>query len=176
MHRSRHLLSIVILLGSFFLSLSSFATEFSLRSQDFANQGPLPVRYTCDGKNLSPNLSWQHIPPNTKSLTLIVSDPDAPGGIFYHWLVYNMSPATTELPEGISNFPNGTSLGTNSFGKARYDGPCPPKGEAHHYVFTLYALDTMLPIPGNAEGTIIESAMQKHILGKALVSTIYSRW
>jgi len=116
------------------------ATNMTLSSSAFANNGAIPAKYTCDGANVSPPLTIGGIPPAAKSLALTVDDPDAPGGSFTHWLVWKMPPSTTSVGEG-------QHLGAeeqNGFGKPGYGGPCPPNG-LHHYVFTLYALADEAP-------------------------------
>lgn len=161
---------------------SAFADEtadtsaFTLSTTAVLDQGPLAVLYTCDGKDLQPQFSWTNLPPTTQTLAIIFSDPDAPGGTFYHWVLFNIPKTTKELPEGMQKIPAGATLGKNSFDKTQYNGPCPPKGTAHTYVFTLYALDTKLNLPVNTDATTLLDAMQGHIVGRAKLTTVYSRW
>ena len=117
----------------------------TLTSTAFGAGQPIPKRYTCDGENVSPPLAWSGTPAGTKSFVLIVDDPDAPGGTFTHWIVFNLPPTTKSLPEGVkpSGLPAGAGEGVNGFGKADYGGPCPPSGR-HRYVHQLFALDTLL--------------------------------
>jgi len=111
--------------------------HFSLTSPAFADHGTIPPRFTCDGRNVSPPLAWNGAPGGDR-LLLVLSDPDAPGGPFIHW-VLALPPGTTEIAEGP--VPGGSAQGRNDFGHVRYDGPCPPRGDpAHHYVFTLFAV------------------------------------
>lgn len=170
----------------FFLSLllCSFAllahaqnqTDFRLKTNAFLDQGILPVLYTCDGKDLSPKFSWKNPPDKTQSFALIMLDQDAPNGPFYHWVLYNLPPNTQELPEAVSSLPAGTIVGLNSWGSPKYNGPCPPKGAAHQYIFTLYALDSTLSLSSDADAKIVLATLQKHILAKTSLNVSYSRW
>lgn len=147
-----------------FISLTAYANGMTLTAKEFSHQEKIPVIFTCDDKDISPALEWNNVPANTKSLTLIMSDIDAPGGTFYHWIVYNIPPATTGFIEEIDEYPAGTKLGLNSWNHAHYDGPCPPQNATHHYIFTLYALDTTLNLATNADATSVLNAMQNHIV------------
>ena len=142
-----------------------------IESSAFAEGDTIPIRYTSDGKDLSPPLFFNNIPPNTKSLVLIVDDPDAPSSTWDHWVLFNLPPDTVELPEGIFNreiLPNGAIQGLNSFGKTGYNGPSPPKGsKPHRYFFKLYALDIPLPLNAKAKKMEVETAMHGHILAQA---------
>ena len=173
------LLSILMSLG---LSLSTLgfadnaSTEtFTLHTNAFVNQSTIPILYTCDGKDISPPLEWTHVPDKTQALALILSDPDAPGGTFYHWVVYNIPQTATSLPQGTQTLPAGSVAGKNSWNKAQYNGPCPPKGSTHTYWFSLYALSSNLALPAGADAKEVLNAMQNHIVGKAELSAVYSR-
>ena len=130
-----------------FISFTAYAedaatdTKFTLTTNAFLDEGILPVLYTCDGKDASPQFSWTNVPAKASVLALIVTDKDAPGGEFYHLVLFNIPKTTTELPEGMTKPPAGAEIAKNSFDKAAYNGPCPPKGSSHNYTFTLYALD-----------------------------------
>jgi Raf kinase inhibitor-like YbhB/YbcL family protein len=125
----------------------------------------IPARYTCSGENISPPLSWGRLPGGTRSLALLVEDPDAPGGTFVHWTVWDLSARSGGLRDG--RVPDGASQGTNSFGHTRYDGPCPPKGDQpHHYRFLLYALREPLGLDAGAKPEDVQQA----IAGGALAS------
>lgn len=141
-----------------------------LSSQAFDNGQTIPVQFTCDGEGLSPDLTWSGQPEGTRSLALIVSDPDAPMGTFYHWVVYNLPPTTTSLPQGAGsrspNLPAGSIQGTNGFGKNQYGGPCPPAGKAHRYFFTLYALDLAPNLPAGLKAAGLQKTMEGHILAQ----------
>lgn len=143
----------------------------NLTSSAFSHNGNIPSEYTCDGSDLSPPLGISDVPSNAKSLVLISDDPDAPVGTWDHWVVFDIPPATTQIPKGTE--PKGTP-GKNSWGKTGYGCPCPPSG-AHRYFFKLYALDTMLNIPAGSTKKQIEAAMQGHILAKAELTGLYKR-
>ena len=132
----------------------------------------LNQEYTCDGKNISPPLTFSEVPVEAKSLALIMEDPDAPDGTFTHWLLYGMSPATLQIVE--NHMPMTGQTGTNDFGKAAYGGPCPPSGR-HHYLFRLYALDTMLDLPDGVPKQSLLDAMEGHIIEVAETVSTYAR-
>ena len=151
--------------------------SFSIESSAFAVNGPIPAVYTCDGRDLSPPLSWSAPPPGTKSLALISDDPDAPNGRWVHWVIYNVVPSRRQLAEAFPTepeLPDGTRQGTTDFGRTGYGGPCPPSG-THRYVFTLYALDRVLSLPPGATAQQLESAMHGHVVGQAQVMGTYRR-
>ena len=144
----------------------------SITSPAFKNGSPIPALYSCKGRDISPALLWSDAPAGTKSLALIMDDPDAPGGTWVHWVVYNIPASAVELQEASpaqANLADGSLNGTNSWGKLGYGGPCPPSG-THRYFFKLYALDTMLSLPSGANKQNLLSAMMNHIL--ALVELI----
>ena len=132
----------------------------------------IPVKYTCDGENFNPPLQFSEIPAGAKSLALICDDPDAPGGSFVHWVLWNINPQETQITE--KSVPPGANQGKNSAGSSGYLGPCPPSG-SHRYVFKLYALDTELDLPLETNKNQLEQAMQNHILEKAELIGLYSR-
>ncbi len=145
---------------------------FFLTSSAFAEGETIPKKYTCDGINVSPQLQWDKVPATTYSLTLIVDDPDAPGGTFTHWIQFDLPPSPNVLPEGARMV--GKS-GLNGFGKTGYSGPCPPLG-VHRYFFTLYALDLpSLDLPDGTLRTEVERAMNGHVVGKGQLLGKYSR-
>lgn len=123
-----------------------------LMSSAFASGNTIPDKYTCDGENVSPPLNWTGVPEGTAALVLIVDDPDAPNGVFSHWVLYNMSSERRVLDEGVSpgNVGDIGAEGRNDFGNQRYEGPCPPTGPAHTYYFRLYALEAPLELPAGA--------------------------
>jgi len=151
---------------------------FVLSSQAFATGGSIPARYTCDGEDISPPLSWSSAPAGTVSYGLVVDDPDAPGGTFTHWLLVNLPTGSQALPEGLASaerLESGAVQGKNDFGKIGYGGPCPPQGKAHRYRFTAYALDTTLDLrPGASKKQALE-AMEEHVLGKTVLEGTYQR-
>lgn len=155
------------------LCSTSFAADFILKSTSFTNNQAIPAAYTCEGKNRTPELSWSGVPMKTQSFALIVSDPDAPTGTWYHWVVFNLPVAMNEIQEGLILLLTGIP-GKNSFGGIQYNGPCPPSG-THHYIFTLYALDSSLPLATGAEAQTVLSAMVGHILGQATLQGTYTK-
>jgi len=147
-------------------------SELSIASPAFPGNGLIPRQYTCDGGDRSPPLSIDGVPEKARSLALVVDDPDAPGGTWVHWVVWNIPADTREIPEG--SVPPGALQGTNDFGTRKYGGPCPPSG-THRYFFKLYALDAPLTIPPGATKAQVETAMGGHLLGKAETIGRYRR-
>lgn len=148
------------------------SSNMKITSTVFANNSKIPFKYTCDGENINPPLSFIDIPQNAKSLTLIMDDPDAPMGTWVHWIVFNIDPKTNAISENSK--PEGTVEGMTSFGNIGYGGPCPHKG-THRYFFKLYALDTMLSLSQKSIEQELEQAMQGHILDKAELVGLYTR-
>src|SRR5271167_2822798 len=151
--------------------------KMEIRSAAFAPGAPIPTKYTCSGENISPALSFSGLPQSARSLALIVDDPDAPGGTFSHWVVYNLPPQTTHLDEAVKKgtaIPGGGSQGRNDFGGDGYGGPCPPPGRPHHYRFRLFALNSQIA-PQPATGPGVEQAMDGHILASAEVVGTFGR-
>jgi Raf kinase inhibitor-like YbhB/YbcL family protein len=146
-------------------------------SQAFKSGEPIPSKYTCDGEDVSPPISWSGANEQTKSCALIVDDLDAPIGPFTHWVIFNIPAAASSLQEGVpavGTLSNGAVQGRNGFGKIGYGGPCPPSG-THRYVFHLYALDTLLSLQaGASEGDALQ-AMKGHILAEGELTGLYSR-
>lgn len=148
-----------------------------ITSSSFSNDGAIPPQYTCDGAGISPNLQWAGAPGGTKSLALVMHDPDAPVD-FTHWLAYNIPPTAHELAEGASMdgaMPQGSSEGANGFGRTGYGGPCPPPGAPHHYVVHLYALDSRLDLPAGVTRSRLEAALKPHIIGSGEIVGLYGR-
>lgn len=153
--------------------------SLTLTSPAFRHDGAIPAVYTCDGRDISPELQWTGVPQGTKSLALIVDDPDAPDPAapkmtWVHWVLYNIPPTATGLAEGIRDdaLPPGTLQGLNDWKRPGYGGPCPPVGR-HRYFHKLYALDTVLPDFGRTTKSRIEQAMQGHIIEQALLLGTY---
>jgi Raf kinase inhibitor-like YbhB/YbcL family protein len=149
-----------------------------LTSSAFRAGETIPKQFTGDGKNVSPPLWWDEPPAGTKSFALIGDDPDAPRGIWLHWVVYNLPADLRELAEGVPTqptLPNGAKQGTNDFGKIGYGGPAPPKGKPHRYFFKLYALDTMLNLPPGATKEQLVQAMREHVLAEGELMGTYGR-
>jgi len=146
-------------------SLSPKAIE--IKSSSFQQGQALPIDLSCSGNDLSPSLSWSKPPLETHTLALIMDDPDAPGGIWQHWLVYNIPGNSLSLDEGqagIGTLENSALQGENDFQQLGYRGPCPPKGQNHRYFFRLYALDTRLDLKAGAKREDLDQAMRGHIL------------
>ncbi|MBI4417523.1 MAG: YbhB/YbcL family Raf kinase inhibitor-like protein [Ignavibacteriales bacterium] len=148
-----------------------------LKSNAFPHEGKIPKLHTCDGKHASPQLSWTDVPNGTKTIALICDDPDAPGRVWVHWVVFNIPASVSELPENMLKtrvLPNGASQGVNTSRGIGYEGPCPPKG-THRYFFKLYAVDTDLPLqPGCTKDDVLK-AVEGHILAEAQVMGTYAR-
>lgn len=145
-----------------------------IQSNAFVENGLIPAKFTCDGEDISPQLSWQEIPEKTVELVLIFDDPDAPMGTWDHWILYNIPPTVRELVEGIEVLPKGTLEGLNSFGKRSYGGPCPPD-KMHRYFFKLYALDKALDLPPGVNKQMVETAMRPYVLAQAVLMGRYDR-
>ncbi|MFC1677546.1 YbhB/YbcL family Raf kinase inhibitor-like protein [Planctomycetota bacterium] len=151
--------------------------DIKISSSAFTEGGMIPSKYTCDGKDMSPALSWQGVPQETKSIALICDDPDAPMGTFVHWVLFNLPADTTQLPE---NYPedetldNGARQGITDFGKTGYGGPCPPSG-THRYFFKIYALDTVIDMVSLVDKPKLLEAMDGHILAQGQLMGRYKR-
>jgi Raf kinase inhibitor-like YbhB/YbcL family protein len=167
------------------------AAPLQISSSAFEENSEIPVQYTCDGKNLSPPLEWSGAPAEIQSLALLVADPDSQPPGFVHWVMYNLPPEATSLPEGVpaeATLADGTLQGTNDFALyvaegetfpsgapinlVGYDGPCPPS--QHRYVFTLYALDTLLDLPARATMAEVLEAVEGHVLDQAELVGLYT--
>ena len=150
--------------------------SFELRSSAFQHNLSIPAKYTCDGANVSVPLSWRDAPKEANSFALIVDDPDAPVGIWVHWVLYDLPAGSHSLGEAIPNqetLGNGAKQGVNDFEKVGYVGPCPPRGPSHRYFFKLYALDRMTELKPRATKQQLLDAMNKHILAEAELVGIY---
>jgi Raf kinase inhibitor-like YbhB/YbcL family protein len=155
--------------------------SLTITSSSFSHNGTIPARHTCDGSDISPALTWTDIPDGTKSLVLIVDDPDAPDPAapkrtWVHWVLYNLPPNINGLPEGIEarNLPLGTLQGINDWSRIGYGGPCPRVG-SHRYFHKLYALNTILPDVKNSTKAILEKAMQGHVIAQTELVGHYQR-
>ncbi len=147
-----------------------------ISSAAFENGEMIPIKYTCDGENISPPLRWEDIPSGTVSLTIICEDPDAPSKIWTHWLIFNIPPSLENLEEGIDTvhlLENGALQGLNDSGAIGYRGPCPPGG-MHRYYFRLYALDIKLELEPVVSKEMLLKSMQGHILGTGELMGIYN--
>jgi len=148
-----------------------------LTSKVIEHEGHIPAKYTCDGKDISPNLSWSGVPDEAESLALIMDDPDAPGRTFVHWVLFNLPADITEIEENVPSdktLSNGAIQGKTSFGKNGYGGPCPPGG-THRYYFKLYALDISLDLKPDATKNDLLGAMEGHVLAETQLMGKYQR-
>jgi Raf kinase inhibitor-like YbhB/YbcL family protein len=146
--------------------------SLTVTSKSFASNGTIPVDYTCDGIDKSPPLTWSAPPAGTRSLAVVVDDPDAPGGDFTHWLVFGLRPDSLAIGEAVDPAALGAFSGMNGFNRIGYSGPCPPRMELHHYYFNVFALDSPLEAKPGAARDIVDSAMAGHVLAKGtLVGT-----
>ena len=148
-----------------------------IQSPAFTAAQPIPQKFTCDGADQSPALTWSEAPQGTKSFALIADDPDAPAGTWVHWVIFNLPASTHGLPESVpkSDSAAGGVQGRNDFGNIGYGGPCPPPGKPHRYFFKLYALDGNLDLKSGAKKRDVERAMQGHVLANAELVGTYAR-
>jgi len=166
-----------IIAGAFAIALAAMASfaaggaKMKITSSAFQEGANIPSKFTCDGADTSPPLQIANIPSEAKSLALIVDDPDAPGGLFSHWMVWNIPPHTGAVGEGSA--PKGVQ-GTNDFGKSGYGGPCPPSG-THRYYFKIFALDRELDLPFGAKRGQLDAAMKGHVVAQDELMGRYSR-
>ena len=150
-----------------------------LVSSAFSHQGEIPAIYTCEGRNVSPPLSWSNMPENARSLALIVDDPDAPDPAhpkrpWVHWVLYNLPPMDGKLEEGAPQPPQGTLQGKNDWHRTGYGGPCPPIGR-HRYLFKLYALDTPLADLSEPSKATLQREMHDHVIGETMLMGTYQK-
>ena len=153
-------------------TLQEGGVEMKITSSEFLNNEKIPSKYTCDGENINPQLSIYGVPGDAKSIVLIVDDPDAPGGDWVHWLIWNIPPETKEILE--NNVPENAVVGKNDFGNNNYGGPCPPSG-THHYHFKVYALDKILELPDSSRKSELLKEIQGHVIDKTELIGVYSR-
>ncbi len=152
--------------------------KIELTSPAFSHGSFIPAKYTCDGQDVSPELTWVGVPEGTRTLALICDDPDAPVGTWVHWVLFNIPPDLKSLPEAVPALERvlGTAVhGVNDFGRLGYGGPCPPRGSAHRYFFKLYALDTKLDLPPGASKRQVLAAAEGHVLGQGELMGKYQR-
>lgn len=153
----------------------------TITSTAFSNGGAIPTRYTCEGEDIAPPLTFAGVPAEAQSLILIVDDPDAPDPAaprmtWVHWVLFNLPPDCTELPEGTTttNLPAGTGVGTNDWNRTGYGGPCPPIGR-HRYFHKLYALDTRIGDLGQPNKTTVEAVIKGHVIAEAYLIGTYQK-
>jgi Raf kinase inhibitor-like YbhB/YbcL family protein len=154
---------------------------FEFTGGDITSGTPISARYTCDGDNVSPALTWTRAPGGTTELALVVDDPDAPDGTFTHWLAFGIPAASVAVPQRVPPLerqvpgPTPMTQGRNDFGEIGYGGPCPPDGETHTYVFRLLALDTDLDLPPDADRAAFDAASNGHVIAEARLEAPYAR-
>jgi Raf kinase inhibitor-like YbhB/YbcL family protein len=162
---------VVVILLAVIASFAAEGAKMKITSSAFQEGGNIPSKFTCDGSDTSPPLQITGVPSEAKSLVLIADDPDAPGGLFTHWLIWNIPPQTNSISEGSA--PKGVH-GTNDFGKPDYKGPCPPPG-THRYSFKIYALDRELDLRGGAKRSQLDAAMKGHVVAQGELVGRYAR-
>lgn len=168
----RLLLSIIL---NLFIIMAAHAADFTLKSAAFLNNQRIPTPYTCDGQDISPQLSWENPPANTQSFVLIMDSPDWSAGLVNFWILFNIPSTMKELVKGANQqLPQEIIALSNFYNEATYRGPCPPDGNEHHYVFTLYALDKTLDLGSDVELNDLMIAIKGHILGQAILTGVYS--
>jgi Raf kinase inhibitor-like YbhB/YbcL family protein len=184
MRRTIPSLTQVLLFLALFPSGTLFAQEkggsmpLQISSNAFSAGQAIPKKFTCDGPDVSPKLTWNEAPAKTQSFALIMDDPDAPVGTWVHWVLFDLPADTKELAEGVAKqeqLANGARQGRNDFGNIGYGGPCPPPGKPHRYFFKLYALDVKLNLKAGATKADVERAMKGHILAQAELIGRYGR-
>lgn len=150
--------------------------KIEVTSPEFKEGEFIPKKFTCEGDNINPELNLKNLPEKTVSIVIICDDPDAPVGIWIHWIAYNLPGNLEKIPENmdLSKF-EGAKHGVNSWGKNQYGGPCPPPGDPHRYYFKVYALDTLLEFEGDVTKERIEEAMEEHILSQGCLMGRYKR-
>ena len=168
----------ILLLTGCITKEDDYMEKISVLAEGFNEGDMIPDEFTCKSRDISPSISWKGIPDETKSITLIMDDPDAPGGTFVHWVIYNMPAKTRNLPKGMPHdktLADGSMQGMTDFGQPGYGGPCPPSGKTHRYFFKVYALDMKINLPALASKSQVESAMKGHILAEGALMGTYRR-
>lgn len=161
-----------------FIGSAAARADMAIRCPAFVNNATIATQYACTGADKSPPLKWSGVPDGTKTLALIVEDPDAPGGTFIHWVAYDIPPSGAGLESGITpgeTVPGGGKQGMNGFRKTGYNGPCPPPGSPHHYHFRLFALDEAVNPQTPVTASALEDAMKGHIKASAELVGIFQR-
>ncbi len=153
-------------------------SRLSVTSPAFTDNGRIPAKFTADGDDMSPPLQWSGAPDGVTQYAIIVDDPDAPGGVFTHWVIYGIPGSYDHLDAGVrqeSELDNGAMQGPNHMGNIGYNGPSPPKGKPHRYIFTVYALDAKLDLPAGTSKEELIKAMQGHIISEGKLTGLYGR-
>lgn len=169
--RKANLAAASMILGASIALFAAGSAKMKVTSSAFQGGANIPSKFSCDGANSSPPLQISDVPSEAKSLVLIVDDPDAPSGLFTHWIVWNISPQTSTIAEG--SVPKGVQ-GTSDFGKSGYGGPCPPSG-THRYYFKIFALDRELDLPFGARRNQLDAAIKGHVIAQGELVGRYSR-
>ncbi len=146
--------------------------SMTVTSASFAG-GAIPIDFSCDGKDASPQVTWSSVPEGTRGVAIVLDDPDAPGATFTHWIVFDLPATTVSLAEGVDPTSLGAKIGTNDFGSVRYEGPCPPRGEAHQYALRVYAVDAPLAAHDGAKRREIDAALRGHVLGEGALKATF---
>jgi Raf kinase inhibitor-like YbhB/YbcL family protein len=146
----------------------------TVTSNSFATNGAIPVDYTCDGADKSPQLTWSAPPDGTKAFAIVVDDPDAPGGTFTHWVAFNVTGDARTIAEGADPATMGGAQGSNDFKNARYNGPCPPRHELHHYFFRLYALNAPIDARPGDDRSHVDATMSGRVLAQGALMGTFS--
>jgi Raf kinase inhibitor-like YbhB/YbcL family protein len=149
--------------------------KLAVTSASFASNGTIPVDYTCDGLDKSPQLTWSAPPEGTRAFAIVLDDPDAPGGTFTHWIAFDIRPDVLGLPENADPAAFGGDTGMNDFKRTGYAGPCPPKLEIHHYVFHMFALNAPLGVAAAASRSALDAALSGHVLAEGALVGTFSR-
>lgn len=167
-----------ILYQKFFKKCFHNNMEFKIESPAFRNGEEIPIKYTCQGDDISPPLEWKGLPEETEEIAIICDDPDAPLMVWVHWIIYGISPEKNGLPEAVPKkeiLEEGEKQGKNSWGRIGYGGPCPPGGKPHRYYFKIYALDKKLDIEQGIKKKRLLREMEGHIIAKAELIGKYAR-
>lgn len=149
--------------------------SLTVTSKAFGSKGAIPIDYSCDGSNKSPPLTWSAPPEKTQSIAIVVEDPDAPGGVYTHWILYDIPPSTLSLAEGFDPVSVNARLGTNDARNVGYDGPCPPRREIHQYVFRVFAVDKMLNLREGISHDQLYDALHGHLLAEGFLVGTFAR-
>jgi Raf kinase inhibitor-like YbhB/YbcL family protein len=148
--------------------------SLTVSSTSFSSGGAIPVDFTCDGVDRSPELTWSAPPAGTRSFAIVADDPDAPAGTFTHWLAYGVNGDVRVIPEGADVSAMGGAVATNDFHHAAYSGPCPPRGELHRYYFRVFALDVVIDVSAAATRDAVDAALSGHVLAQGALVGVFS--
>jgi len=164
------------MIGILVFSATSYAEQIEMASDDFLDKGVLPVLYTCDGKNVPPQLTWTKLPKETQALALVMTSTEKDKKEKVHWILHNIAPNTKNIPELMSKLPAGAQVAKNSWGNTNYQSPCPDRGTAQSYLFTLYALNKKVTLPADTTPENILTTLKANTIQTGHITAIYSRW